>query len=200
MDQYPNPYGSPPQGYQADPYGRPDIGYTPPGYSPPPMLPRARAPRRRRGGVGVLVAIVALVALVGIGGVVHANAATGTVKGYYDALFSYNFDTAFAQICPDTQAAAKADFDTTKQTLGVLKGYATFDTTKLTYALKSGGTTTAKVTVTGNIILSGSLLGITPSQPIPVSSNGDSTNVSLKANGLGWCIDVLPDSGTLPNS
>jgi hypothetical protein len=191
--QYPNtgqpPYGAPPQpGYPGTaPYGQPQTGF---GGAPPTLAPQP-TPRRSNRIVGGVIAGAVIVLLV-VGGVIHVNGATGAVKGFFDDLFSYNFNSAFSRVCSDKQAALQSEFNTLESQLNQLKSQATFDTSGLVYKLKSGGLTSAVVTVSGN--LKGTVSGTTNSAPIT------STDVGLSTSGLGWCLEIVPDATSSPSN
>jgi heme A synthase len=193
VEQYPNtgqnPNSMPPQPNYP---GTTPFGQPPTGAGTPPVLATPPASPRKNNRIVAAAIVVAVVVLLVIGGVVHINSATGTVKGFYDDLFSFNYTSAFARICPDKQSALKAEFDAAETALNQVKSQATFDSSKLVYTLKSGGVTTAVVAVSGT--LGATLGGVKNSSPIT------NTDIALNASGLGWCLNVLPSAGASPNS
>jgi hypothetical protein len=144
------------------------------------------ATRARRGNRWIIPgAILAFVVVFAAIFAIHTFSAANTVKTFNDDYFSYKFDAAFNLLCPDKQAKLQASFDAAKTLLNATRGHITFDTSQLTYDLTNLGLTTATVHEHGAFRYSGD---------IPSASINVDDTVSLAANGLGWCLNILPDN------
>lgn len=191
---YPTGQPYPPTGQPYPPTGQPPYGYPNTGYpgtSPYGMPPGAPGTQPRRSFTGLIIAGIVIVALI-VGTLIHVNGATGAVKSYMDDISAFDFDAAYNLICPSEQPALQASFAQTKASFAQLQSQGTYsiDTSKLGYVLKSGGFTSAVVTVVGSLTVTSTVSGTTQSQTVPVT-NGD---VQLGLNGLGWCLYALPTS------